>query len=140
MAQEVFVAMFRGLEGAEAARRSLERSGIAVGDIDMRSRELTGFGAQGISPAPHGFWEWLLEREPRYRRHMEQTDGALLAVRADGQDYDRIATLLLHHEPVAPHERGLDKTSQSPRVARFVIDSDDRVPLHEETVTGGIKS
>ena len=134
MAREVFVALFRDLDHAETARRDLERAGVPVEDIDMRSRELTGFASSETVPQRGGLWELLVAREPLYREHLDQAGGALLAVRAEAAEYDRIATLLLRHDPLASGVP--DKTSQSSRVGRYAIADEQRVPLHEEIDRG----
>jgi hypothetical protein len=134
MAREVLVALFRDLDGGEEARRQLERAGVPIDDMDLRSSELFGFSSAETAPPEGGIWNWLFAREPHYRRHIEQS-GTILAVRADAADYDRIAALLLRHDLLARSEMVPDKTSESSRVRRYAIEDEDRVPLHEEGIT-----
>ena len=132
MASEVYVALFHGLEAADGARRDLERSGMPVGDIDLRSRELIGFDSSDSTPQPHGLWESLFAREPHYRRHIDD-GGTLLAVRADASEYDRIASILLRHDPQTWHDMPA-KTAESSRVLRYLIKGEETVPLHMEVI------
>jgi hypothetical protein len=111
MAREIFVAMFGDLAPAEAAARALERGGISEGDIELCAR-----GAAGGA-----LWEWLFTREPLYFRHVED-GGALLAVRAEGDAYDTIASQLLRHDLRTRTDLVQDKTSQSARVRRYAVD------------------
>jgi hypothetical protein len=114
MAREVFVAMFDDLGAAERARRDLERSGILDAEIELCSCE------EG-APSSADFWEWLFARQPQFRHQIEDR-GALLAVRAEGEAYDGIASLLLRHDPRTRSELVPDKTSQSSRVRRYALD------------------
>jgi hypothetical protein len=134
MANEVFVALFDDLKPAEDARREIERAGVPVEDIDLRSQELTGFGSADIAPQPHGLWESLFAREPHYRRHLDKAGGTLLAVRAEGAEYDRIAAILLRHDLRTGHDPAPVKTSESSRVRRYVIKGAETVPLHEDAI------
>jgi hypothetical protein len=140
MARELLVALFRDLDHAEAARRDLEGAGVPVEDIDMRSRELTGFASSETAPQHGGLWELLFAREPHYRQHLDETGGALLAVRAEAAEYDRVAALLLHHEPLARPETAPGTTSQPSGVRRYVIAAEQRVPLHEEAIAVGAEA
>jgi hypothetical protein len=133
MASEVYVALFQGLEAADCARRDLERAGIPVGDIDLRSREMVGFDSSDSAPQPHGLWESLFASEPHYRRHIGE-GRTLLAVRADAAEYDRIASILLRHDLQTRHDIVSDKTSDSLRVLRYLIKGEETVPLHEDVI------
>lgn len=103
MAQEVFVALFDTLAEAEAAQRDLEGAGIRTADINIRSQD-----ARAAAPAAErheggGFFDWLFGSSApeadvdRYRTHIESRGGALLSVRADSAEYDRIADILEGH-------------------------------------------
>jgi hypothetical protein len=133
MAREVFVALYRNLDDAESARRALEQDGVSVEDIDLRSHDLIGFAAAEVAPPKGGLWEDLFAAEPQYRQHLD-SGGALLAVRSDGSEYDRVATVLLRHHP-ATRPMLQDKTSQSTHVRRYTISGEDRVPLHQEAIS-----
>jgi hypothetical protein len=91
MAEEVFVATFAHFNEAEAARRDLEAAGFPSGKISTRAQD-----SGNVQSHETGFWDWLLGREPDYRTHIEG-GAALLTVRADGAQYERIAEILQGH-------------------------------------------
>lgn len=123
MGREVFVALFPDLDQAETARRDLERAGVSVEDIDMRSHDLVGLASSDTAPQRGGLWELLLAREPQYRKHLEEAGGALLAVRAEAAEYDRINGLLARTD-----------------LRRYAIANEQRVPLHEEAIAVGAET
>jgi hypothetical protein len=78
-------------------------------------------------------WESLFAREPHLRRHIDE-GGTLLAVRADASEYDRIASILVRHDPQTRHDMVPEKISESSRVLRYLIKGEETVPLHKEVI------